>query len=145
MGRHALYKKEYNELLIERMREGRSAVQFCAEIGVSRDTFYEWAKKNKSFAAAYKLGRELCESYWEGVCGEAIHGRAGDKFNTGLFCFYMKNRFGWRDGREKEDASAPVVEDKRQTIDIKNLIILNANQSAEARERVIKELERIAN
>jgi hypothetical protein len=54
----------------------------------------------------------------------------------------MKNRFNWRDAPEKEAATETAVA-KTQTVDIKNLIILNAARSPEARERIIRDLERI--
>jgi hypothetical protein len=149
MGRVSGYKKEYSGLLFEQMSAGKSVIQFCAGIGISRDTFYGWTRRYKSFEEAYKKGKEAAESYWESVCKRAMLGMPvaegdGGRFNTGLFCFYMKNRFGWQDGVEKSVVKENEREAVRaQTIDVKNLILINAAGSAEARERIIRDLERI--
>ena len=143
MGRKTLYKKEYCGLLLDLMREGGSVVRFCADTGICRDTFFEWVRRYKLFSDTYKKGKELCESYWETKCREAIF-EGGGKFNTGLFCFYMKNRFGWKDSPEpgKDGVMKPDASGAR-TVNVKNLIMLNAERSGEERERIIGELERI--
>jgi hypothetical protein len=146
MARKTSYKKEYCDLLLDKMKKGESVIKFCAEAGICRDTFFEWTVKYKSFGAAYKKGKDLCESYWEDIAQKAMLGKAVSKgkgrFNTALFCFYMKNRFSWREAaEEKAPASVPVK--PQSNIDVKNLIILNANQSAEAKDRIIQALESI--
>jgi hypothetical protein len=91
------------------MAKGKSVVQFCAKIGIHRDTFYEWVNSNPIFSDTYKKAVELCESYWEdigkrGILGLSIKNDDGteSKINTGMYVFYMKNRFHWKDRSEQE-------------------------------------------
>jgi len=64
-GRPSLYKPEYDSKIIEVMKEGASLVEFCAEIGVTRETAYEWARVHPSFSDAFTRARLLCQAWWE--------------------------------------------------------------------------------
>jgi hypothetical protein len=108
-GRPSKYRKEYGSILLEMMAKGKSVVEFCANIGISRDTFYGWVDKYPAFSDTYKKAVELCESYWEdigkrGILGLSIVDKDGNasKINTGMYVFYMKNRFHWNDRIEQE-------------------------------------------
>jgi hypothetical protein len=108
-GRPTKYKQIYHKLLLDMMSKGKSVVQFCAEIGICRDTFYEWVDKIPSFSDTYKKAIELCESYWEdigkrGIMGMSVKDSNGNesRINTGMYVFYMKNRFHWKDRSEQE-------------------------------------------
>lgn len=59
------YKPEYDEMIIEIMRDGASAVEFCAEIGINRDTIAEWCKNYDSFSVAFTRAKLLCQAWWE--------------------------------------------------------------------------------
>jgi hypothetical protein len=86
--------------MIELMAGGLSFEACCGHLGVSKDTGYEWAKKYPEFAEAKEIGTAKSQMFWE---EEAIKGRWGSKdsqFNSTVWIFTMKNRFGWRDKKE---------------------------------------------
>jgi hypothetical protein len=108
-GQPTKYKQAYGKELLDMMTKGKSVIQFCAHIGICRDTFYEWVNKHTEFSDTYKKAIELCESYWEdigkrGVLGLPIVDEKGNenRINTGMYVFYMKNRFHWKDRSEQE-------------------------------------------
>ena len=97
-GQPTKYKEEYCEQIIEHMKDGKSAISFARSIDVCMDTLSEWKKVHSLFSAAYKKAMDYCEDYWanEGISG--IWNEPGQKtLNTGVWAFYMKCRFGWRD------------------------------------------------
>lgn len=59
------YKPEYDDMIVEHMRNGYSAVSFAAKIGVAKSTVYEWAKTHESFSNAFTRARTLCQAWWE--------------------------------------------------------------------------------
>lgn len=72
---------------------------FCIELGISRDTLYNWQRDNPAFREACATARMI---------GESI---AADRGNNGLYPaapyqFYMKNVYGWKDKTEIETVSS---------------------------------------
>lgn len=57
-GRPTKYRGEYCQQLIKYMATGMPYETFAAEIGVDRDTLYEWEKKYKAFSDAKKIAKE---------------------------------------------------------------------------------------
>lgn len=93
------YKEEYCEKIIDYMATGKSKEAFCGEIGIHRDTLYEWIKKHEDFKEACKYAEAKCQNFWEELGVQmAIHGQG----NATAWIFNMKNRFGWRDKTETE-------------------------------------------
>jgi hypothetical protein len=117
MARPTKYKKEFCGQLVSFMEKGNSIVQFCAAIGICKDTFYRWTKEKKAFSDAYKKGLALCETFWEnvgkrGIFGLPIIDENGNEghVNPALYCFYMKNRFHWTDKLEQQiDAAVKII------------------------------------
>lgn len=99
-GRPTKYKEEYCEKVIEVMREGASKVEFCAEIGISKQTFYEWLGIHKEFSDSVKVAELLSQAWWERKGRQATFNSEG--FNATSYIFNMKNRFkdDWRDKQE---------------------------------------------
>jgi hypothetical protein len=95
-GRPSLYKPEYCELLEGHMKSGLSFEAFAGVVGVSRDTLYEWKKVHKEFSDTIKRSVECSLLFWEKM---GIAGMTGQikGFSAAIYCFNMKNRFGWRD------------------------------------------------
>jgi len=106
-GRPTKYSKKYCKIVLEKMKNGGSVISCCAEIGIARDTFYNWARDHPEFSDTYKMGMVLAESWWEnigkmGAVGLEIstNGRTG-RVNPSIYSFFMKNRFGWTDRVEQ--------------------------------------------
>lgn len=95
-GRPSKYKKEYCDLLVEKMGEGYSIEAFAGFIGVSKDTIYEWADQRDEFSDAKKEGEAQSRLFWERMGMAGMVGKVKN-FNSAVWIFNMKNRFGWRD------------------------------------------------
>jgi hypothetical protein len=98
LGRPTDYRPEYCEKIIEIMREGASAVEFCAEIGIHKDTLYEWNKFHPAFTDAFMRARLLCQAWWERQGRENLTDTSeymggSSKFNDRLWNKNMACRF----------------------------------------------------
>ena len=101
MGRPSTYKKEACDILLKAMSKGHSFEASCAEIGICKDTGYEWIKKYPAFAKAKKEGEaaalKLLESYaladLSGVIPEPLKKHGSRKINTVMAIFLLKTRF----------------------------------------------------
>ncbi len=65
LGRPTDYRPEYVERLPGMFAEGQSIVEIAVELGVCRDTIYEWAKVYPDFSDALTRGREISQAWWE--------------------------------------------------------------------------------
>jgi hypothetical protein len=45
--------------------QGQSILEVAVSMGVSRDTFYQWAKDHKEFSDALTRAREVSQAWWE--------------------------------------------------------------------------------
>ena len=96
-GRPTKYTKDIAETLADQFKDGQSVIEVCGQIGITKDTFYEWVKKYPDFSDSYKKGLELSQQWWEKL------GRAGTvgkiPVNTVMWIYNMKNRFraDWND------------------------------------------------
>lgn len=91
------YTEDMPDRVIEMMKQGMSIVECAAELGVNRDTFYEYKKKHKAFADAVQRGTEISNAWWEREGRTSLRDK---EFNYVLWYMNMKNRFGWRDKQE---------------------------------------------
>ena len=108
-GRPTSYKPEYCEAVEKHMAQGRAFETFAANIGVHRDSLYEWQKKHPAFSDSIKRGQALSYKYWESI---GIAGATGKLkgFNAAVWIFTMKNKFKWRDSHEiTSDPDNPVA------------------------------------
>lgn len=103
MGRPSKYKPEFCQMLIVHMEQGYSFETFSAIIGVDRDTLYEWAKVYEEFSDSKKQAFIKCQLFWEKMGIDGLWGNKEASFNTGVWVFNMKNRFGWKDRTEVEE------------------------------------------
>ena len=120
-GRPTKYNAKLCKILPVMFASGESVSEVCAELGIAKDTFYNWVKLHPDFSDSYKKGIELSEAWWTKL------GRRGamgvDKVQPATWIFNMKNRFGWTDRVEQVvsttvDAAAADMtpEDRRKKI-----------------------------
>ena len=97
-GRPTKYKEEYCKTLIETMTGGLSYEAAAAVIGVNTSTLYEWEKKHPEFSNAKREAFGQSRLFWEkaGIGGMYMGGK-DNPFNSTVWVFNMKNRFGWKD------------------------------------------------
>lgn len=109
-GRPSKYKKAFCDQLVEKMSEGWSIESFCADVGIAKDTFYNWVKEHPEFSDAKKRGEMASFQWWEEqVKNHLFIPDRGGSFNTTAWIFNMKNRFGWRDRQPDEEPKAQEI------------------------------------
>lgn len=84
--------------VVDLMSEGASKTEVAAELGVTKETLYQWINKYPEFSDAIKKGEGLCEAWWEKQGRKSMHDQ---KFNASLWYMNMKNRFKWSDRQEQ--------------------------------------------
>ena len=78
---------------LERFKEGESITSICCDLGIVRDTYYDWAKNpDHPFYETAKKGEQLSQQYWEREGRKGIFGGI-DKFAGSSWQFVLKNRF----------------------------------------------------
>ena len=98
-GRPTKYRKEMCDQLVELMAEGRSKTAACAELGITTETLYQWAKNKPEFSDAVKRAEHACAQWWEEKGREAMNGKI-EGFNATAFVWMTKNVLNWRDKTE---------------------------------------------
>lgn len=94
------YKPEYCEEIIAHMEKGFSLQAFAGLLGVSRVTVDAWSAKYPEFKEAKDIATEKGRYFYERVGLDNLTLDKEAPFNTTLWIFTMKNRFGWRDKTE---------------------------------------------
>jgi len=113
-GRPTIYDPEKMlPKVLSLFREGASIKEVSAELGINRDTFYEWARKHTAFSDTIKRGEELSEAWWLSVGRKGVIGEV--KINPTLWYMNMKNRFGWSDKHEEKSDSSIDMTNLSQT------------------------------
>ena len=86
-----LYKPEHDQILLDILTKGKTIVSFCAEIMISKQTFYDWVERFESFRQCYEVGMMRAEAYWIEL-GEA--NVDNPDFNYNAYAFQLGSRFG---------------------------------------------------
>lgn len=63
-GRPTKYKEEYNEKVLNFMKQGYSIVEICLELDICKQTFYNWCEENKEFLDSKKKGVDFSKDLW---------------------------------------------------------------------------------
>ena len=88
--------------LIENYRQGFSDAEVAAAMNITIKQFYAQLAENPSFAKLVEHGRTLSTAFWEGLARKNV---ANKNFNTSLYNFYMKNKYGWADKMETSNTT----------------------------------------
>ena len=106
MGRISTYTpsraKEVKATVINMFGEGRGLAHVARELGVSRQTLYNWADNDPSLFDTLEHGRDLSLAWWEEKATTAAIEGTG---NAPLFKFLMTNMHR-RDYKERHDHTA---------------------------------------
>lgn len=89
--------KTWANEVIDLYTQGCSDAEVAASLRVPMKEFYSNIKDNPAFAQLVDYGRTLSLAYWE---KQARLNITNKQFNSSLFAFYMKNKFGWADKTE---------------------------------------------
>ena len=90
---------DWDELTIA-YGNGAADVEIARLLGVTISKFYELYETNVAFSDFVDSGRTLSQAWWYEQSRKGLWNKA---FNTSLFNFVMKNRFGWADKMEATD------------------------------------------
>jgi hypothetical protein len=94
--------------LIDMYKQGASDAEVAAEQKITIRAFYKEMENNSAFAELIEFGRTLSQAFWE----KQARVNLGNKgFNTSLWAFYMKNKFGWADKSESTNTNEVVTGD----------------------------------
>jgi hypothetical protein len=120
-GRPTKYSPKLCELLPAMFANGESVVEVCAELGIHKDTFFEWVKIHPDFSDSYKKGLELSAAWWTRLGRFGSMGKM--RLQPATWIFNMKNRFKWTDRQElnvpeglQVDVATLSPEERRQRI-----------------------------
>lgn len=104
-GRKTLYRPEYDDSVIEWGAQGKSLVWMCAELGISRQTIWDWRKANPSFDEAMNIARAKSQQWWEDIGQDNINTMG---FQCSVWGKSMSARFpeDWRENKGVEVTGA---------------------------------------
>lgn len=102
-GRPTSYDPAYCESVVEWGKLGKSIAWMAAELDVSRQSIYEWAKEHPEFSDAITRAKEHAQRWWEdfGQVNMLMPAGAGT-FNGSVWSRSMAARFpdDWREKSE---------------------------------------------
>lgn len=88
--------------VIEHYRCGYSDMEVAATMNITKREFNQMLSDNPTFAKLVEFGRTLSAAYWEGLARTNVKNKT---FNTPLYNFYMKNKYGWADKIETSNTN----------------------------------------
>jgi len=85
-------------------KEGGSNVEIKAYLGcISNDLWYRLIDENDEFSETVSTCNLLCQVWWEKIGKKGMFmGGKDNPFNSTIYTFNMKNRFGWADKQESK-------------------------------------------
>jgi len=95
------YKPEYCNLVRELMRVGKTKIEVARDLDIGYSTFLKWEKEEIEFRMAVIDGHFLCMAWWLKMARQNLKSRTGERFNTSLYMFMMKNLFKFVDEQQK--------------------------------------------
>jgi hypothetical protein len=107
--------KIYNEAMCAEAEQllaaGKSIARVATNLGVCRETIYDWRDIHPEFARALKNGRAAAQAKWEDIGEEGITGGIKN-FSATAWIFTMKNRFreDYKEDKEVKTVSDTIVE-----------------------------------
>jgi hypothetical protein len=88
--------------LVEEYSAGASDVEIARLLNITITRFYQLIEENPAFAEFVERGRTLSRAWWEGTARKNLWNK---EFNTALWNFNMKNRYGWADKVDTNDTT----------------------------------------
>lgn len=88
--------------IIDLYEQGYSDAEVSAALRITIKEYYKTIKDNAAFAQLVDLGRTLSTAFWESQARKNLLTKG---FNSSLYAFYMKNKYGWADKVETTSTS----------------------------------------
>lgn len=88
-------------VIMKLARVGASRVEIAAELGVVKQTLYNWEDEHPDFVEVMKEARDVSQAWWEKQGRKGIWSR---DFNAPAYSLQIRNRFpdDWRDRKDHE-------------------------------------------
>lgn len=96
--------------LLELYAEGASDIEIARALGITAARFYNLIEEVPSFANFVERGRTLAQAWWYSAGRKNLFTK---EFNTTLYNFNMKNRFGWADKVETGEKSDKPIDQQQ--------------------------------
>ncbi len=93
---------EWARKITDYYAQGYSDAEVAAELKITLKDFNKHLAENAGFSKLVNFGRTLSTAFWEGLARKNI---ANKQFNTPLYNFYMKNKYGWADKIETSNSN----------------------------------------
>jgi hypothetical protein len=100
--------RKWAQEVIDLYKQGASDAEVAASQNVTIKSYYKEIENSAAFAQLVEMGRTLSQAFWEGQARKNITNK---QFNTPLWAFYMKNKFGWADKSESTNTNEVVTGD----------------------------------
>lgn len=102
---------KWAQTLMSEYAEGASDVEIMAALRMSRSKFDENYANNPVFRELVDIGRIQASAFWHRIARKNIMTK---EFNTSVWSFTMKNRFGWA---EKSEATVNELPKEQKSTD----------------------------
>lgn len=109
-GRPTAYKPEYCAKLVEHMAKGLSFETFAAQVGVCRETLYDWTHRHAEFLHAKNRGQVLREQLWQILLLKSVTGKLPKNASAAALIFGLKNVCGWSDKKETTHSGTVAIQ-----------------------------------
>lgn len=97
-GRPSTYEPDFCSSVVDFMGQGYSLTAFAGEIGVARETIYEWARVHPEFSDAVKAAMSArCCALEKGLLDQGL---AGPQITARIFALKNAAPLDWRDRHE---------------------------------------------
>jgi len=100
-GAPTLYREEYCDSIIEFGKQGFTVSELCCEIGIHKDTFYEWVKQHSKFSDSFKKYKGFKEAWHQKLFRKMAIGDLKEG-NLGAAIWLSKIACGWTEERLNE-------------------------------------------
>jgi len=115
MARPTLYLQEHCDTAIALGKEGKSIARLAAELDVSRECIYEWARVHPEFSDSLTRMRAYSQAWWEDAGQSAMYTPG---FNASVWAKSISCRFpdDWRDSTKTEHSGGVAITAIERTI-----------------------------
>jgi transposase-like protein len=94
VGRPSKYDSAFCERVIAVMGDGYSFTAFCGEVGIAKDTGYNWVKEHQEFSDAVKVARAMRLRALE---EKLLTGDTGPRITAMIFALKNADTEEWRE------------------------------------------------
>jgi hypothetical protein len=101
------------QALIEEYEQGASDVEIARLLKITIVRFYQLIEESEAFAEFVERGRTVSRAWWESNGRKNLWNK---EFNTALWNFNMKNRYGWADKVDTNDTTDKTPVDRDQAV-----------------------------